>query len=394
MTPTRSQRSGIDERAERLPPELVPLFDDAFIRSCDLYEEYVGRCAEEVAASSGLLDACARPATVEEAIDRAGLAPEVARAPVSWLLRTLTARGTMDVDRDAAGAERYAARAARTGAPPEEVAEAQASRDTRCLPSYRIAAIAAAAYPAVLRGEIPGERALFAADHLSAWADYFSNANPLYAVANAIAAMAAGRALEARPGAVLEIGGGFGSGAAALLDRIAATGTPVSTYRFTEVSFPFLRRGQRALAARDEGPALVFARLDMDRPFAEAGIDEGAYAAVYAVNALHVARDLTGTLAEIRRALAPGGALVLGECIRPFPGRPVYVEFVFQLLGSFREPVLHPTWRPNGGFLTPEQWAAALAANGFADVEIYPDIARIRDDYPSLVTAAVTARRA
>lgn len=393
MTPTRSQRSGNDERAERLPAELLPLLDDTFVRSCDFYEEYVGRWADIVASRSGLLDACARPASVDEAIDRAGLAPEIARVPVGWLLRTLAAHGTVSVDRGAAGAERYVTRTPGLGAPPEEIAEAQASHDARCLPSYRIAAIAGEAYPAVLRGEIPGERALFAADHLAAWADYFSNANPLYGVANAIAAMAAERALDARPGAVLEIGGGFGSGAAALLDRIAAAGTPVPAYRFTEVSFPFLRRGQRALAARDGGPDLVFARLDMDRPFAEAGIEEGAYAAVYAVNALHVARDLAVTLCEIRNALAPGGALVLGECIRPFPGRPVYVEFVFQLLGSFRAPVLHPTWRPNGGFLTPEQWVAALEANGFDRVEVYPDIPRIRDDYPSFVTAAVTARR-
>jgi hypothetical protein len=56
--------------------------------------------------------------------------------------------------------------------------------------------------------------------------------------------------------------------------------------------------------------------------------------------------------------------------------------------------VLVPGWRPNGGFLTPEQWTAALDANGFEDIRIYPDIAAIRDAYPSFVVAAIVARRA
>jgi hypothetical protein len=96
---------------------------------------------------------------------------------------------------------------------------------------------------------------------------------------------------------------------------------------------------------------------------------------------LHVARDLAATLAEVRAALAPGGALVISECVRPFAGRPVYVELAFNLLASFRDPVLVPGWRPNGGFLTPEQWTQALAANGFRDVRSV-DIATIRKPSP------------
>jgi SAM-dependent methyltransferase len=138
----------------------------------------------------------------------------------------------------------------------------------------------------------------------------------------------------------------------------------------------------------------AFARLDMNKPFAEAGIAPGAYALVHGVNTLHVARDLAFTLGEVRAALAPRGSIVISECVRPFPAQPVYVEFVFNLLEAFREPVLVPAWRPNGGFLTPEQWTAALEANGFCDVRIVPDIAAIRDVYPSFVVAAVVASKA
>jgi len=89
-----------------------------------------------------------------------------------------------------------------------------------------------------------------------------------------------------------------------------------------------------------------------------------------------------------------GGALVLSECVRPFPGRPVYIEFLFNLLESFRAPRLVEPWRPSGGFLTPEHWTAALGACGFRDVTVYPDIARIREVCPSFVVAAFAAVRA
>jgi hypothetical protein len=83
----------------------------------------------------------------------------------------------------------------------------------------------------------------------------------------------------------------------------------------------------------------------------------------------------------------------MSECMRAFAGRPLHVEFVFNLLGSFRDPVLEPNWRPTGGFLTPEQWQAALAANGFTDIRLLPDIAAIRDAYPAISVAAIVARR-
>jgi hypothetical protein len=107
-----------------------------------------------------------------------------------------------------------------------------------------------------------------------------------------------------------------------------------------------------------------------------------------------VAHDLAFTLGQIREALCPGGALVIAECVRPFLGQPVYTEFVFNLLEAFQQPLLVPEWRPNGGFLTPEQWTAALHENGFRDVRWLPDIPLLRDAYPALVVAAIVARRA
>jgi SAM-dependent methyltransferase len=382
------------KRASLLPPDFLPLFNDAFVRSCDLYEEYVFRLTLDVFRRTGLEAVCAKPVTTDEAIAQAGLHARAARVPLDWILRGLAARGVLHAS--GAGAPlRYRLPGDLPELDAASVRAAQAAHDPASLPSYAIAALAAEHYPAVLRGEIAGESVLFGPDRIGAWFDYFSNANTLYAISNAIGAIVCDTALPEAGGAILELGGGLGSGAEALLSRLGARGRAscVSSYRFSEISLPFLKRAQKSLTAGFPGTSFAFARLDMNKPFAEAGVLPEAHALVHGVNTLHVASDLAFTLGEVRAALAPGGALVISECVRPFPRQPVYVEFIFNLVEAFREPVLDAAWRPNGGFLTPEQWTAALLANGFRDVRIVPDIALIRDVYPSFVVAAISAVR-
>ena len=391
--PIASKRGGVDERASLFPPEILPLIHDSFVRSCDLFEEYVFRLALDVFRRLGLAAACAKPATTAEAIARAGLDPRQATVPLDWILRKLVRHGVLEADPDA-GEARYRLSGELPKLDAESVRLAQERHDPRALPSYTIAALAGEHYSAVLRGETTGERVLFGADRMAVWEEYFANDNVIYALNNSIGAIACEAAFPPGDGAILELGGGLGSGTWALLDRFALKGRSAPTYRFTELSVPFLRRAQRALCARFPEVALSFARLDMNRPFAEAGVAPGSYALVHAVNAVHVARDLAFTLGEIREALREGGTLVVAECVRPLPGDPVHAEFVFNLLEAFREPVLVPGWRPNGGFLTPEQWTLALEANGFTDVRSFPDIASIRDAYPAFVVAAIVAVRA
>jgi SAM-dependent methyltransferase len=383
---------GRDPLADLLPPELIPLFDDRFVGSCTLFEEYVHRLALQVVHGLGIDSAAHQPGTPAEIAARAGLDPDRAPVTVGWLLATLALGG--HASRDADG--RYSIPAALPDLDPRETAEAQKRLDPSSLASYRMADLAAEMYPPVLRGAVSGEEALFAPDRIGAWFEYFSSDNPIYAISNRVGAFAAGSALRGDGGPVLELGGGLGSGTTALLEHLTETGrlSAVRSYQFTEVAPSFLRRGQRRLAGRFPGVPVSFGRLDMDRPFGEAGIEAGAFGLVYGVNTLHVARDLEFTLAEVRRALAPGGALVLSECVRPFPGRPVYIEFLFNLLEAFRAPRLVEPWRPNGGFLTPEQWTAALEACGFRDVTVYPDIARIREVRPACIVAAITATSA
>ncbi len=381
-----------DRLAELLPAELLPLFNDRFVESCARLEEYIRRLALQVVRSTGI-DAAARdPGTAAEIAARAGLHPVRAPVAVGWLLATLESGGRATRGGDG----RYTVPEGPADPDPREVLDAQERLDPSALASYRMAALAATLYPSVLRGTASGEETLFAPERIGAWFEYFSNDNPLYAISNRIGAIAAERALHGDGGAVLELGGGLGSGAAAFLERLTDTGrlSAVRSYRLTEIAPSFLRRAQRRLAGQFPRVPLSFGRLDMDRPFSEAGVNDAAFALVYGVNTLHVARDLEFTLLEVRRALAPGGTLVLSECIRPLPGRPLYIEFLFNLLEAFRAPRLVEPWRPNGGFLTPEQWTAALEACGFHGVTVYPDMARIREVCPAFIVAAIAAVRA
>ncbi len=382
--PVTSRLTGRDERAA-LFGSVAPLFDDRFVQSCDRYEAYVEALARQIVIDSGLGRALATPCTVDAAIAAAGLASNAARVPVAWLFALLTRARLLVRDGD-----RYGPLHTGGTADPGELRAAQAAQDADCLPAYDLAAYAAAHYPAVLAGRTTGETVFAQPAAFDLWSGYFSNANVLYGITNAIGARAAASALAARPGPVLELGTGLGSAADALLAH--APQAAIQAYHATDLSALFLRKAKRALQPRHPGRTLSFTALDIDRPFVAAGFAPGSAALVYAVNVLHVANDLAATLAEIRAVLQPGGALVFAECVRPREGEPLHEELVFNLLERFRAPRLDPVWRPNGGFLTPAQWRATLAANGFESIEVVPDIDAIRDAYPSIAVAAITAR--
>ncbi|MGH9381674.1 MAG: hypothetical protein ACRD2Z_13820 [Thermoanaerobaculia bacterium] len=385
-----------DRRAELLPAALLPLVDDAFVRSCDLLEEYVFRLAAGIVRRTGLAEAARRPGTAVELASRAGLQPDRAAAVVPWLFETLALKGRTVRENGPSGEVCYRLPAELPEDPPDEVAALQREHDPASQPAYDLARRAADVYPEFLAGGRRGEELLFAADGQELWLRYFSGDNPLYAINNELGALAVTEWVGNARGVWLELGGGGASGALALLARLEREGSlqALQGYRFTELVPMLLARGSRALRQRfGDKVSLLPGRLDIDRDFASQGVEPSAHRLVYAVNTLHVARDLAFTLAEIYRTLAPGGWLVISEGLRPFAGQPVYTELVFLLLDAYRAPRFDPGVRPVAGFLTPEQWETAFLTAGFEDLRFLPDVRRIREAYPSFVVGAVGARR-
>jgi len=381
--------------ARLLPPPMRSIVDTQFSVSHLLFDEYVLRLAIQIMQDVKLDAAIGTWASAAEAATRAGLDPRASQVPVDWLLRHLAARGAVTSERHDRE-PRFLLERVLPALAPAAVVETQRAHDAACLPAYTIAETAARDYPAFLRGERSGDEILLAPMRLPLWVAYFSNDNPLYRVNNRIGAAALEAWLPRGANTILELGGGLGSGASAVLEKLTAAGRlgDVKAYRFTELVPAFLRRAERWIKERfaDAAP-LSFASLDMNRPFVEQGVAPASVSQVYAVNTLHVAHDLAFTLGEIRQALVPGGQLVVSECIRPSVGHTLYPEFVFNLMSTFRAPRLDPDLRPNGGFLTPEQWTRAFSAAGFADVRVMPDIARIREVFPSFYAAAIAGTR-
>jgi len=380
--------------ARELPRALGPVFSPSFIRSCDLYDEFVDRLTLRTVRGSGLEGALGQPGDAEEIVARAGLEPERALSSVGWMLRRLARRGILESSEPPSARFRLSGRLGDLD--PAPIREVQRREDPSWLPSYVLAETVAQDYPAFLRGERPGEEILFSPTRLRLWVDFFSNDNGLYAVNNLVGAVAVEEWLPARPATVLELGGGLGSAAAAVIGRLrtAARWADLAEYRFTELVPAFLRRGQQVLESRfPDAPFLRFASLDMNRLFRDQGAEPERLTLVYAVNTLHVARDLAFTLREIFGALVPGGQLVISECVRHSAAQTIAVEFIFNLMQAFRSPLLHPTYRPNGGFLTPAQWCAALEAAGFTDVKILPDLAHLAARFPTFCVAAIGATR-
>jgi SAM-dependent methyltransferase len=380
--------------ARELPPSLAAAFGPAFIRSCRLYDEFVDRLALRVFRASGLEVAAREPGHAAELAVRARLEPERALPSIDWMLRRLAGRGILESS-EAAAPRRFWLRGAAADLDPTGVQEVQRREDSSWLPSYVLAETVAHDYPRFLRGERTGEEILFSPGRLRLWADFFSNENSLYAVNNLVGAVAVEEWLPPRPTIALELGAGLGGAATALLQRLRAGGRAnLLEYRFTEIVPAFLRRGQRAVQTRfPDAPSLRFASLDMNLPFAEQDVGPESVSLVYAVNTLHVARDLGFTLREIFGALAPGGQLVISECVRHSAPQTIAVEFIFNVLETFRSPILHPAHRPNGGFLTPGQWGAAMAAAGFTGVKVLPDLARVAARFPAFCVAAIGATR-
>lgn len=370
------------------------LFSPEFILCSEHFDRFTTGMVLRVVRELGWEDALAAGTTVAALAARQGYVPR-ASIPMTWFLRKLAVEGHLDAT-GAGGEAVFRAKAPLPVSDPDrEQALAQAI-DARSAPPFAVVRAMVEHVPAFLAGEKTGEEILFSPARLSLWFDYFSNDNLLYGINNRLGAEAVARALPStRAATLVELGGGSGSAALAVAERLARDGavSRVGRYVFTEIVPTFLRRAERTLRSRFPALPAEFRRLDMDRDFGPQGLQPGCADVVYAVNTVHIARDLQETLARIRETLRPGGVAVFSECVRPRVGQPIYVEFVFNFLENFTGVATDPKIRPNHGFLTPENWRAAFRAAGFERPEILPDVEELSKHYEAFFVAAVSARR-
>jgi SAM-dependent methyltransferase len=369
-----------------LHPDLPPdLFDGPFREACERLDRFVGALALELAVRLEL--PTARPLAPDALVASRGWSRDGTLA-LRWLLETLELYGFAERTPEGWTLE------APPGTPSSAELRAQAERVMPAArPAYEVLARCAEVLPAVLSGELRGEDALFSAATLGLWFEYFSNANPHYGPSNALTGVAAARAVSAAA-TILEFGGGGGSAAEALLGALNEAGKPPAHYTFTELQPAFLRRGTRAArAAAPEGCDVSSAKFDINLDPAAQGLELGACDLVLGVNTLHLARDLPRTLAGLRGLLRPGGALVIGELLRPTLDGPVHLELPFTLLAEYRDTPPIPGIRTRPGFMGARGWVRALGNAGFNRITVLPArIERCAEIYPGFYSGAITAR--
>jgi SAM-dependent methyltransferase len=369
------------------------VFSERRYQSIELMERYSIELAIDLSRQLNLVDQLNEWRSVDELCRLLTFQPRF-KIALRWILERLVESGCAEAQNDG-GVRSYRLRHAPWEPDLKHFHTLGLNIDPGNAATLDLLDHAARLYPAVARGGQGGDHNLLGPQGVPLWLNYFHNDNSTYAVNNWVGAVPAADRLATRPTLrILELGAGSGSASEILLQLLTERDLlqRVERYLITEPNAYFRRCSQRKLTAQYPNLLLEWAPLDIDLPWNTQGITSGEFDLVYAVNVMHISKNLLFSLNEARSALAPSGWLVIGECVRPYDHQPIYPELMFQILESFTNVEIDPEVRPNPGFLTAEQWRRAFSRAGFNHTKIAPDIDRIREIYPHFFTCAISGQ--
>lgn len=373
-------------RELQLPDEM----NQTLYASSETINRYCYECAIELYQGLGIGTQLANWTSINELLDRLEFS-ETFRYALTWIMRMLHADQLL-AEKTLEGDCYYRQEVAPPNSQRQVLRQQSIAANPQNETFIKLLDIAMAAYPAIARGEIRGEEALFGVGELQLWLDFFHNDNTLYAINNRIAAQVAADAIEDRSKiTILEFGAGAGSASDALLSELQKRGKldSIEAYWVTEPNAFFHRKGKRLLSGKYPDVPFQIQSLDINEPWGQQ-LACKRFDLVYSVNTLHVAKNISFTLDQARQHL-PQGWFVAGECLRPFPRQALYIEMIFQILDSFLDVELDASLRPQPGFLTPEQWRGWFEKSGFSSYSITPDIETLRNSYDRFITGAICA---
>jgi len=387
---TRPSDPRLAQWLQQFPPAV---FSERLYQSIELMERYSIELAVDLSRQLNLTDALGDWRSADELCGLLSFQPRFKLA-LRWILERLVESGCVEA-RSNGETRSYHLRHAPWEPDLKALRATGLSIDPANAATLDLLDHAASLYSAVATGEQSGDHTLLGTQGVPLWLNYFHNDNLTYAVNNWVGAVLAADHLSTRRTLrILELGAGAGSACEVLLEVLAERGLlpRVERYVITEPNAYFRRCSQRKLTAQYPNVALEWASLDVDSPWNTQGITSGEFDLVYAVNVMHISKNLLFSLNEARSALATNGWLVIGECVRPYDDQPIYPELMFQILDSFTNVETDPEVRPNPGFLTAAQWRRAFSRAGFTHTEIAPDIDRIREFYPHFFTGAISGQ--
>ncbi|AFX98752.1 ptzF [Candidatus Endolissoclinum faulkneri L2] len=218
---------------------------------------------------------------------------------------------------------------------------------------------------AVLTGEIPGTNVIFPGGDMTLVEGYY-HGNPLADAANKLVAekvaklvvdgLSSGKMIR-----ILEVGAGTGGTTSAILKALdLIINTENIEYVFSDLSPAFLRRAKAKFGIGRNW--FTTARFDFnDDPvnFSTLGI----FNIVIAANAIHVTEKIDLVLDRLVKRIAPGGALILNELMRPLE----HMTVIFGLLPGWW--LAQDVRAGAGPLLAADQWRSALNSR-FTDISI------------------------
>jgi SAM-dependent methyltransferase len=376
----------------QFPP---PVFSERLYQSIELMERYSIELAVSLARRLNLADQLRRWRSAEELCRLLSFQPRF-QCALRWILERLVESGCAEA-RTAGETRSYQLRRAPWQPDFKRLRAVGLAIDPANAATLDLLDYAASLYPVAATSQQTGDHNLLGPQGVPLWLNYFHNDNLTYAVNNWVAATLAADRLAARQTLrILEVGAGPGSASEILLRVFGERELlpRVEHYLMTEPNAFFRRCSQRKLATQYRDLPLEWASLDLDLPWINQGINPGEFHLVYAVNVMHISKDLLFSLNEARSALADDGWLIIGECLRPYLNQPIYPELMFQILESFTNVQTDLEIRPNPGFLTAEQWRRAFSRAGLGHIEVAPDIDRIHEIYPHFFTGAICGQNA
>jgi SAM-dependent methyltransferase len=380
-----------DPRLAECLKEFPPaIFSERLYQSIELMERYSIELAIDLLGQLNLADQLGTWRSADELCTVLDFQPRF-RLALNWILTRLVETGCIDVQHGSQ-TRSYRLRKTPWQADLKGLRALALNIDPGNAATLDLLDHAASLYKIVATGEKSGDQNLFGPQGVPLWLNYFHNDNLTYAVNNWLGGIAAADRFPSKTKLrVLEIGAGTGSATEILLRLFGERDLlpRLERYVVTEPNAYFRRCNQRKLTAEYPNLPLEWATVDLDLPWSEQGIAPGEFDLVYAVNVMHISKNLLFSLNEARSALDADGWLVIGECVRPYDNQPMYPELMFQILDSFTNVETDPEIRPNPGFLTAKQWRHAFSRARFPRTEITPDIERIREIYPHFFTGAI-----
>jgi NADPH:quinone reductase-like Zn-dependent oxidoreductase/SAM-dependent methyltransferase/acyl carrier protein len=235
------------------------------------------------------------------------------------------------------------------------------------LPAWKLYAACARRLPEMLSGEVDPLQVVFASDQAEIfYADLFQKLCQDGRLGTVL-----DLASHERPAQrILEVGAGTGGMTGHVLSLLQRReeiigGSSFSEYTYTDISPMFFERASERWPDLTSQGRLTFKTFNMDKPIESQGFEAGSYDLVVAASVLHATADLGASLRHVRKALKPGGRLILLEVINP---EDIATNFMAGLLPGWW--VAREEWRPHSAAVPEQLWDRCLKDNGFSGNDV------------------------